>query len=173
MKHLICHKMKSKIANGGRLKSLADERSFSIIDHKAYRFYLDNSKIQTRKDIGNYVEHGKILAELYNIIGEKIVESEGGVYINNLGYFGVVQAQKGKIYKVFHEKKLNPATDNIIYKIGFVPISKNNNLKPWVFDSSYYKSIKQSLKKALKSGKKYSFNASLFFNNILQKGNDL
>ena len=165
--------MRSKIKDGGRLKSLVEEKSFSIIDHKAYRFYLDNSKIETRKDIKHYVEHGKILAELYNIIGEKIVESEGGVYINGFGYFGVVQAQKGRTYKVYGEKKLNPATENIIYKIGFVPISKNNNLKPWVFDSSYYKSIKQNLKKALRSGKKYSFNASLFFNNILQKGNDL
>lgn len=165
--------MKSRIKNGGRTKSLENEKSFSIIDHKAYQYYLDNSKIANREDIKHYVEHGKILSELYSIIGEKIVEASGGIFIDNFGYFGIIQAQKGRLYETYHEKKTNPATDNIIYKIGFVPISKNNNLKPWVFDSSFVKSVKQNLKNALRSGKKYSFNASLFFNNILQRGNDL
>lgn len=153
---------------------MVGEKIVSIIDHKAYRFYLDHSKIANREDVKHYVEHGKILAQAYEIIGEKIVESEGGIFIEGFGYFGVVQASKGMYRDAPHlQKKLNPATDNIIYRIGFVPISKNNNLKPWVFDSSYYKSIKQGLKKALKSGKKYSFNASLFFNFLRKKGNDL
>ena len=166
-------KNKKWIKVGGRKKSLLGEASKSIIDHKAYQYYLQNSKIGNREDVKHYVEHGKILSELYSIIGEKIVESQGGVFINNFGYFGIIQNNKSMYQeKPGAPKKINTATDNIIYKIAFVPITKNNNLKPWVFDAGFIKSIKKSLSVALKAGKKYSFNVSLFFN-LLRKNSEL
>ena len=111
----------------------------------------------------------------YKEVGEKIVEADGGVFIEGLGYFGIIQEMNKKMFmdKRTGNKMFNPKTDNIIYNIGFVPITKDNVLKPWVFDYSFTKAIKKALSEKLKSGKKYSFNASLFFNKLRKTGNNL
>jgi hypothetical protein len=149
--------------------------SFSIVDHKAYQYYKEHSKLANRQDIANYVEHGKIISEFYKIAGKKIVESKGGVFLEGLGYFGIIQEMKKKLAhdRQTGELKLNPKTDNIIYNIAFVPIDKDNILRPWVFDYSFSRSIKKALCEKLKSGMTYSFNASLFFNKLRKTGNDL
>ena len=160
----------------GRRKTLgALGGSFSIIDYNAYRYYLDNSKIANRQDIENYVEHGKIISAFYELAGEKLVESKGGIFLEGLGYFGIIQEMKKKLT---HDRKtgllkMNPKTDNIIYNIAFVPISKDNFFRPWVFDYAFSGKVKQALAKSLKSGKAYSFNASLFFNKLRKTGNDI
>jgi hypothetical protein len=149
--------------------------SFSIIDYNSYKYYLDNSKLANRQDIANYVEHGKIISEFYRIAGEKIVEASGGVFLEGLGYFGIIQEMKKKLAhdRQTGELKLNPKTDNIIYNIAFVPIDKDNTFRPWVFDYAFSRKIKKALCNSLKAGKTYSFNASLFFNKLRKTGNDL
>jgi hypothetical protein len=149
--------------------------SFSIVDHKAYQYYKENSKLANRQDVANYVEHGKIISEFYRIAGEKIVEAKGGIFLEGLGYFGIIQEMKKKPThdRQTGELKFNPKTDNIIYNIAFVPIDKDNILRPWVFDYSFSRKIKKALCNSLKSGKTYSFNASLFFNKLRKTGNDL
>ena len=69
--------------------------------------------------------------------------------------------------------KLNPRTDNKIYNIAFVPIESDNIFKTWVFDYSFSRKVKKALCDSLKAGKKYTFNASLFFGKARKKGNDL
>jgi hypothetical protein len=151
------------------------KNSFSIINHKAYRYYLDNSKLANREDISGYSEHGRIISMFYKEVGQKIVEADGGVFIEGLGYFGIIQEMNKKMFmdKRTGNKMFNPKTDNIIYNIGFVPITKDNVLKPWVFDYSFTQAIKKSLSEKLKAGKKYTFNASLFFNKLRKTGNNL
>lgn len=150
-------------------------KSFSIIDHKAYQYYKDNSKLANRKDVENYVEHGKIISEFYRIAGEKLTESSGGIFIENLGYFGIIQEMKKKLMhsREDGQLKMNPKTDNVIYNIAYVPISKDNIFRPWVFDYTFTTKIKKALCAKLKSGKRYSFNASLFFNKLRKTGNDI
>jgi hypothetical protein len=149
--------------------------SFSIVDHKAYQYYKENSKLANRKDVANYIEHGKIISEFYRIAGEKLTEASGGIFLEGLGYFGIIQEMRKKLVhdNKTREKKLNLKTDNIIYNIAFVPIDKDNCFRPWVFDYSFSTRVKGQLCKELKSGKKYSFNASLFFNKLKKLGNDL
>ena len=69
--------------------------------------------------------------------------------------------------------KLNPRTDNKIYNIAFVPIDSDNLFKTWVFDYSFSRKVKKALCDNLKAGKKYTFNASLFFRKARKQGNDL
>lgn len=149
--------------------------SFSIIDHKAYQYYKENSKLANRQDVANYVEHGKIISEFYKIAGKKLTEADGGIFLKGLGYFGIIQEMKKKLAhsRQTGELKVNSKTDNIIYNIAFVPIDKDNILRPWVFDYAFSDSIKKALCEKLKAGKKYSFNASLFFNKLRKIGNDL
>ena len=150
-------------------------KSFSIVDYNSYKYYLEHSKLANRQDIANYVEHGKIISEFYRIAGQKITEASGGVFLDGLGYFGIIQEMKKKLThdRQTGELKVNPKTDNTIYNIAFVPINKDNILRPWVFDYSFARAIKKELCNKLKAGKTYSFNASLFFNKLRKTGNDL
>lgn len=160
----------------GRKHSLGElGKSFSITDHKAYQHYKNNSELSTRENVANYVEHGKIISEFYRLAAEKLIEASGGIFLENLGYFGIIQ-EMGK--RTAHDPvdgsiRFNPRTDNIIYNIAYVPIDKSNIFKSWVFDYSFSPKVKGSLCKSLKSGKKYTFNASLFFNKLRKVGNDL
>jgi hypothetical protein len=160
----------------GRVRTIGElGGSFSIINYKAYQYYINNSKLANREDISDYVEHGKIISEFYRIAGEKIVEASGGLFIENFGYFGIIQEMKKKpaMDRRTGNLFLNPKTDNIIYNIAFVPIDKTNIFRPWVFDYAFIKPIKKALCKQLKSGMIYSFNASLFFNKLRKTGNDI
>lgn len=160
------HRYKPYKEGRGRIYSTIENvPTFSIINHKSYRFFLDNKKITERKDVKNYVEYGKIISEFYRIVGEKMVESTGGVYIEDLGYFGVVQ-EFVKRSSTYTGPKLNLHTDRMVYNLAYVPIDKTNNFKSWTFDYSFVDSVKKKLSKALKKGKKYTFNPSLFFNNV-------
>jgi len=151
------------------------ENSFSIINHKAYQYYNNNSKLANRKDVANYVEHGKLISMFYKIAAEKLIEARGGLFLEGLGYFGIIQEMSNR---PSHNKAdgsilLNPKTDNKIYNLAYVPIDKTNILKPWVLDYSFCTSVKKALSKSLKSGKKYSFNASLFFHRLKKAGNNI
>lgn len=162
--------------NRGRRVSLDPTRkTFSIIDYKAFSYYIKNNKEENKGKIKNYVEHGKIISALYKIIGEKIVSSEGGVFMEGLGYFGIIQEMKNRPAKTKSGDKLifNPKTDGIIYNIAYVPIDKTNTFKVWAFDYSFVQTIKTKLSIALKASKKYTFNPSLFFYKLKTSGNDL
>jgi hypothetical protein len=115
------------------------------------------------------------VSKFYEIVGEKIAESSGGVFVDGLGYFGVIQEMDNKSSHnpVDGSIKLNPRTDNKIYNLAFVPIETDNIFKPWVFDYSFSRKVKKALSISLKAGKKYTFNASLFFNKLRKQGNDL
>lgn len=170
--------MTSKIKLGGRKHSLPEEgSSFSIVDYKAYQYFNKNSKLATRDNVSHYVEHGKIISEFYKVVSEQIVEKEGGVFLDGLGYFGVIQQFQKKATYYDHSKNkisLNTKTDNKIYNLAFVPIPKRNSFfKTWVFDYSFNRRTKSELSKNLKEGKKYSFNSSLFFYKGTAIGNDL
>jgi len=160
----------------GRKKSIGDlGSSFSLRDYKAYQHYRDTSKLANLDDVQNYIEHGKIISKFYEIVGERITESSGGVFVDGLGYFGVIQEMGNKISHnpVDGSIKLNPRTDNKIYNLAFVPIETDNIFKPWVFDYSFSRKVRRALSISLKAGKKYTFNASLFFNKLRKQGNDL
>lgn len=159
----------TKIPRGRELNTISSVKSFSIIDHKAYRYLLDNKKIVTRAEVENYVDHGKIISEFYQIIAEKIVEATGGVFIEGLGYFGIVQEfskRPSRAPRFQRPKSLNLHTDRKKYNIAFVPIEKTNNLKAWVFDYTFTRALRSNLCKALKAGKKYTFNPGLFYDKI-------
>lgn len=133
----------------------------SIVDYDAFKFYRENSKIG---NIPDYKKHGKVVSLFYSKVGDKIIESDAGVFIEKLGYFsGVVDTIKQ--YSTYPKKKtinLNLKTSGYKFFLIFIPISKDNILKEWVADSSFSKKIKESFSKALKKGKKFRFNPTYF-----------
>lgn len=136
----------------------------SIVDYKAFKFYREKTKLRDKENTPNYVEHGKILSKFYKKIGEAIVKSEGGVVIENLGYFsGIVDTVKS--YPIFVNTNsilLNRRTSGYKFFLIFIPLSKDDLLREWVADSSFTSKIKKSFSNALNSGVKFTFNPQFF-----------
>ena len=145
---------------------MGDLESLSVIDYKAFKFYRENSKKRDINNTKNYVEHGKILSKYYSKIGEKIVESEAGVFIENFGYFsGIVDTIKDYTSYPNQDKIiLNRNTSGYKFFLIFIPIAKDIILKEWVADGNFSTKIKKSFSEALKKGKKFKFNPSYFIN---------
>jgi len=143
----------------------ADLDSFSVIDYQAFKHYRDNNKYRNAVNTPNYVEHGKILSRYYELIGEKLVDSTGGVFIEGMGYFGAVIDPKITVVSYFGQEKLliNKQTSGYNYMLTFVPISKDSVLREFVADNSFSKKVKKAFSASLKAGKKYSFNFLPFF----------
>ncbi len=150
---------------------MGDLKPLSVIDYKAFKFYRENSKSRNIKNTENYVEHGKILSKYYAKIGEKIVESEAGVFIENLGYFsGIVDTVKQYTsYPKQDSVMLNRNTSGYKFFLMFVPISRDVLLKEWVADGNFSTKVKKSFSKALKEGKKFKFNPSYFIRKYSNK----
>lgn len=139
--------------------------SFSVIDYAAFKFYRENNKYRNPENTKNYVAHGKILSKFYEKVGQKLVQSSGGVFIDGLGYFGAVIDPRVHLTSYFGQEKLliNKNTSGYSYALAFVPISKDNILREFVADNSFSTKVKKEFSQALKSGKKYSFNFLSFF----------
>lgn len=140
--------------------------SLSVTNYEAFKFYRENSKNRDIKNTENYVQYGKILSKFYSKIGEKIVQSEAGVFIEGLGYFsGIVDTVKSYISYPKQDKiLLNRNTSGYKFFLIFVPIAKDITLRGWVADSNFSVKIRKDFSKALKDGKKFKFNPSYFIN---------
>jgi hypothetical protein len=132
----------------------------SLIDFKAYVYYRKRSEIATRKTVQHFVEYGKIINEFYRIVGEKIVEDQDGVFIDFLGYFGVM-CYESPPFRYDFAKKKNVLLDKYGFKIMFVPNKKH--LLPWTADNNFASKVKQNLKNSIrKTNRRYNFNSELF-----------
>lgn len=153
---------------------MGDIKPLSVIDYNAFKFYRENSRIRELKNTENYVSHGKILSRFYSKIGEKIVESEAGVFIENLGYFsGIVDTVKDYTCYPNQDKIiLNRNTSGYKFFLIFISISKDVTLKEWVADGNFSTKIKKKFSEALKKGKKFKFNPSYFITKYKNKLNN-
>lgn len=59
--------------------------SQSLISREAYDFYRKNRKAPA-KQIDDYTLYKKAMSGLFRVIGDMMIESEGGVYIDGFGY---------------------------------------------------------------------------------------
>lgn len=150
-------------------------KTWTTIDHKAYVFYRENSELCSRKLVKDYVEYGKLISEFYRVVSDELVDSKGGVYIKDFGYFGIM--------KYFFSAKTSPRqdpdtgiwvkklnTEEDYFFTAFVPISKNNRLRLFSFDCSYTQNFKDKLTAKLRAGYRYTFNASLFYTDLKKAG---
>lgn len=147
-----------------RSKRLPDDWSTtSMIDHKAYVWYRNNSKLVSRADVADFVEYGKIMTAFYKIVAKEIAETKGGVFIDNFGYFGVLKYLKPSYTTMDFALGERVMVTGDKFWLGFVPISKNNKRKLFTFDLSFSKILTKQLSNNLSKGYRYMFNASMFF----------
>lgn len=143
---------------------MGELKPLSVIEYKAFKFYRENSKKRDIKNTENYVEHGKILSKFYSKVGERIVSSDAGVFVEGLGYFsGIVDTIKDYTsYPNQNNIILNRNTSGYKFFLIFIPIAKDIILKEWVADGNFSAKVKRGFSLALKEGKKFKFNPSYF-----------
>lgn len=147
-----------------RPKSKGNLKTASLVDYNSYKHYRDNAKRRNVSNTPNYIEHGKIISQFYRKVGEKISTSEGGVFIEDFGYFsGIVDTVKTfTSYINTTSIMLNRITSGYKFYLIFIPISKDDLLREWVADSSFTAKIRKSFSDAIKSGVKFKFNPQFF-----------
>lgn len=123
-----------------------------------------------RNDVNNWPGYCKIVNVIFDVISEHITNNKEGVYIKDLGYFGVLLYQptsKGVRYTVGKEIEytLNSHTDGAVMCLNFLPISsrRSKSLETFIMDGTFSVSTIKRFVNKLYEGFKYKNNAPLFF----------
>lgn len=116
-----------------------------------------------KKDIIMYRDEFEIfVTKLISTIGDCMLESDGGVYVKGLGYFGfVMDPLKGK--RVVKKGKVNYYsyyTDHRWYSLIFTPDAQ---FQFWSMDGAFLKGFKVRAMKLIKSGVRFKTYLTTFF----------
>ena len=138
----------------------------SIIDASGYSYYRKNKKIAPSNKVKTLKEWRKINKTIWEEIGKAIIESDGGVQVEGIGYFAVwMNPNKQKEY--FNTKDgislgYNDHTDHHTYHLSVFPrLGGLKSLCSWSMDRTFNRSITRPISSNLKKGKKYYFKYSL------------
>lgn len=139
---------------------IGPEGKVSATDLEAFRHYKKTSKHRNKEHIPNHRAYTKFINAFYEKIATKLVESTGGVFLDNFGYFSIVEHPKKQVMKVPYagvKDYFNFHSDNKVYSPTFFGIGKNKNLLNfWVMDRTFSRrKVKSQLHRALIAGKKY------------------
>lgn len=133
-----------------------------LLDYSTHKHYVNNYKRTRPKELHakSRKEFLDILSTFYKIIGEQLVEREGGVCIKELGYFFIWEIPRKMHYDLLGKEgyttKFNYASSHKMYSPILIPAKR---IKYWYLDKAFSYSIKQDLKERLREGKKYKMYA--------------
>lgn len=150
-------------------KNNEELETFSTVDHKAYVYYRENSKLANRELVAHFVEYGKIMNCLYGLIEDEISNNLAGFFFKNLGYFGLSKNFSVPLLNTKERTILRKASKMNLddkYFIVYVPITKKRVDRIYSMDLSATTTLKNKVKKKLKEGWGYMFSPSIFLNNL-------
>lgn len=114
--------------------------SQSLLSREAYDFYRAKRK-KTAKGIDEYNLYKKAISGLFNVVGNMMVESEGGVYIEGFGYLcNIAYPNKwkdGKGKSLFQKIKK--------YQYYFPYFYPDVELKGWTMSDSFESKLERKL----------------------------
>lgn len=128
--------------------------SISLKDREFYNYYKKNRK-KTAKGIYQFEHFEKAVGGLMLALHELIVESEGGVFIENLGYFAVFETLKKTVRYNMYDSSLKsfiPAKRYYPYFFGDV---SNTTFKNWTMNKTFSYFLVLKVRNQIKAGKKY------------------
>lgn len=139
----------------------------SIVNFEAYvDFREKNREIATRDAVENFQTYGKIVSLFYKKVGEYMIESSEGVWIDKLGYFGVMNTNKKRLPDVnvlFNEEEFNWETGGYSFCLLYQPYQVTSMaFRTFTFDYSYTYGIRSKFSKKLKTGFRYNYNGQMF-----------
>jgi hypothetical protein len=123
-----------------------------VISEQLFTFYRKRVRSKTRRIVGrkNYT---KVAKEILSTIQKNIIEKEGGVMINNFGYFFVFRIPAKQISvipgKNGEEDTVVSNYDFVRYTISFQPIRK---FQEWHMTGIKHYKLRKGVSKKLKSG---------------------
>lgn len=91
----------------------------SLLDREVYDFYREN-RYRAANGINDYNLYKKAVGGLFELLRKMVMESEGGVYIENLGYFCYIISNK-KSRKRITEIKNIPLREKYKKKYTYFP----------------------------------------------------
>lgn len=124
---------------------------------ESFRYYRLNSKHRKVKNTPRAKHHRKVTSNFWKKVGEYMVEKEGGVFVDRMGYFCVGMVPE----KLFSRKKyekgrhLNPHTKSRVYFPILITNKHDHFLKVFTMDRNFSDKVKAGINKKLKSGFKY------------------
>lgn len=115
--------------------------SQSLISREAYYFYRQNRK-KVAVGINDYNLYKKAISGLFNMIGDILTESEGGVYLEGLGYLCMVAYPKeykssGKKVSLFQRVKT--------YQYYFPYLFTDIELDGWSMSDSFQTKLERKM----------------------------
>lgn len=133
-------------------------------------FFARRLKKFRRKDVNNWTGYCKIVNTFHRIIAENLTNNPEGVFIENLGYFGLLLYRRrgGLVNYLFMEDYgecfINPKTDGAVFTINFTPIPNKYapQLRTFTMDGTFSKPLKKKIVEKLKEGFKYRNNLEMF-----------
>lgn len=145
-------------------KAYADD-ILSVLDYESFSFFRDNKKIKT-SSVQNRGQYAKVLRTIFKKAKENLLENEGGVVLDKLGYIGIIRYPYRQLIKkpFLHingkikaqQLLYNLHTDRYSYLLGFfTDAHKLNRLGKWSMDYTFRDDLKRGLAKKLKEGKRY------------------
>lgn len=147
-------------------------QAFNLLNHTIYTEYLDyNERIPEKHRVKDREELRQIVKSICKHIGEELVERKGGVHVRRLGYFFVWKIPRKMTYTTQVrggnlKESFNHHSNHYMYSPVFLPsLDKRKTLKNWSMDNSFCSSVKQGIKKKIKSGfdyKIYPFSITKF-----------
>lgn len=146
----------------------------SLVNFEEYVDFRERNKdVCNRRSIPRWTDYGRIVSELYSVIGEHIVNNPQGVYIDRLGYFGVAVYKNfcGDIYYFGKEGKfvndMNFDTDGKIYCLFHVWDDTSSRMhRTFNLDYTFSKKVTKPFSDKLIEGLRYKFNGGLFVKNV-------
>lgn len=138
-------------------------KPYNILDKKNYSYYVHNFRkgINKKHWAKDRDELTKILRTICVVMGDFIVERQGGLLMKRLGYFCVWKIPRKLPYKFLVkgqplEERFNYHTNYHMYSPIFVPNrNKNIFIRYWSMDSTFDNSVRKRLKNKILAEFKY------------------
>lgn len=126
-----------------------------------YHYYRDCNF--NKKPLLTFFKWRSTLNAIFEEIGNQMIESQSGVFMENWGYFGIIKYPKvpDNLYKTLDDSALKMYDGGVIYKPAFFPIRKDRKLESWTFNNSFARTIEKRIYDKVYKGFKYTFSYSV------------
>jgi hypothetical protein len=114
----------------------------SLLSREAYDFYRENRK-KAATGINEYNLYKKSISGIFNIVGDMMVESEGGVYLEGFGYLcNIAYPNEWKAGNIKSKSLFQKIKKYQYYFPYFIP---DVELKEWTMSDAFEDKVKRKL----------------------------
>lgn len=163
----------NKVNRQKKLQPLRKMPTFEFIDSqkahncqklcsaRSYKYYRNNSK--SKKKLSEITVH-KVFKMFLKELRLQMLNNEMGVFIENFGYFGIIRSPINTRSERTPFPKKNIRTAGERYRPIFLPIRKQGDIKTFVMDKAFDKSVYHGIETRLAKDREWKFTYTLLHN---------